>query len=130
MRFNDLLHLVAFLGKAHGRPPASGFVIATKMPDYRALSKLSDQFQSIHTPVSFRTIAKSFHAVESAPTRLSRERTSPSRRRGRESTLGVLPSSRPSARIEQLCNRPAVSLGEVERRSMDVYELAALGGAR
>ena len=34
-----------------------------------------------------RTIAKSFHAVESAPTRLSRERTSPSRRRGRESTI-------------------------------------------
>ena len=52
MRFNDLLHLIAFLRKAHGRPPASGFVIATKMPDSRALSKLSDQFQSIHTPVS------------------------------------------------------------------------------
>ena len=34
-----------------------------------------------------RTIAKSSHPVESAPTRLSRERTSPSRRRGRESTV-------------------------------------------
>ncbi len=52
MRFNDLLHLIAFPGKAHGKPPASGFVIATKMPDSRALSKPSDQFQSIHTPVS------------------------------------------------------------------------------
>ena len=52
MRFNDLPHLIAFLRKAHGRPPASGFVIATKMPDSPALSKLSDQFQSIHTPVS------------------------------------------------------------------------------
>ena len=52
MRFNDLLHLVAFPWKAHGRPPASGFVIATKMPDSRPLSKPSDQFQSIHTPVS------------------------------------------------------------------------------
>ena len=52
MRFNDLLHLVAFPWKAHGRPPASGFVIATKMPDSRPLPKLSDQFQSIHTPVS------------------------------------------------------------------------------
>ena len=52
MRFNDLLHLVAFPGKAHGKPPASGFVIATKMPDSRALSKPSDQLQSIHTTVS------------------------------------------------------------------------------
>ena len=52
MRFNDLLHLVAFPWKAHGRPPASGFVIATKMLDSRALSKLSDQFHPIHTPVS------------------------------------------------------------------------------
>ena len=33
-----------FPGKAHGRPPTSGFVTATKMPDSRALSKLSDQF--------------------------------------------------------------------------------------
>ena len=40
-----------FPGKAHGRPPTSGFVTATKMPDSRALSKLSDQFHSIHTPV-------------------------------------------------------------------------------
>ena len=51
MRFNDLLHLVAFPWKAHGKPPASGFVSATKMPDSRALSKLSDQFHPIHTPV-------------------------------------------------------------------------------
>ena len=29
----------------------SGFVIATKMLDSRALSKLSDQFHPIHTPV-------------------------------------------------------------------------------
>ena len=58
MRFNDLLHLIAFPGKAHGRPPASGFVIATKMPDSRALSKLSDQFQSIHTPVRGDLLAK------------------------------------------------------------------------
>ena len=52
MRFNHLLHLIAFPGKAHGTPPASGFVIAAKMPDSRALSKFSDQFHSIHTPVS------------------------------------------------------------------------------
>ena len=32
MRANRLLHLVGFLGKAQGRPPASGFV-TTKMPD-------------------------------------------------------------------------------------------------
>ena len=51
MRFNNLLQLVAFPGKAHGRPPASGFVVATKMPDSRALSKSSDQFQPLPTPV-------------------------------------------------------------------------------
>ena len=51
MRFNDLLHLIAFPGKAHGRPPATGSVIATKMPDSRALSKFSDQFHPIHTLV-------------------------------------------------------------------------------
>ena len=44
MRFNHLLHLIAFPGTAHGTPPASGFVIATEMLDSRALSKLSDQF--------------------------------------------------------------------------------------
>ena len=33
MRVNHLLNLIAFPGKAHGTPPASGFVIATKMPD-------------------------------------------------------------------------------------------------
>ena len=52
MRFNHLLHLIAFPWKAHGRPPASGFVSATKMPDSRAFSKLSDQFQPLHTPIS------------------------------------------------------------------------------
>ena len=52
MRFNDLLHLIAFPWKAHGRPPASGFVITAKMPDSRALSKSSDQFQFIDTPVT------------------------------------------------------------------------------
>ena len=36
--------------------------------------------------VGLRTIAKSSHTVEYAPTRLSRGRTSPSRKRGREST--------------------------------------------
>ena len=51
MRFNDLLHLAAFPGKAHGRPPASGFVATNKMPESRALSKFSDQFQPLHTPV-------------------------------------------------------------------------------
>ena len=55
-----------------------------------------------------RTIAKSFHAVESAPTRLSRESGNPQFQPPllRGQALGVLPSSRPSARIEQLCNRP------------------------
>ena len=51
MRFNDLLHLIAFSGKAHGRPPASGFD-TTKMPDSRAFSNSSDQFQPLHTLVS------------------------------------------------------------------------------
>ena len=50
MRFNDLLHLIAFPGKAHGRPPASGFD-TTKMPDSRAFSNSSDQFQPLHTLV-------------------------------------------------------------------------------
>ena len=63
MRFNHLLHLIAFSplagpggfpGKAHGIPPASGVVIATKMPDSCALSKSSDQFQFLHTLVSGR----------------------------------------------------------------------------
>ena len=51
MRFNDLLHLVAFFGKAHGRLPAPGFVTAAKMPDSRALSKFSDHF-SPYIPLS------------------------------------------------------------------------------
>ena len=48
MRFNGLLHLVAFPGKAHGRPPASGFVALTKIPDSCALSKFSEPV-SAHT---------------------------------------------------------------------------------
>ena len=51
MRFNDLLHLVAFPWKAHGTPPAPGFVTATKMPESRALSKFSDPF-SRYIPLS------------------------------------------------------------------------------
>ena len=38
MRFNHLLHLIAFPGKAHGTPPAFGFV-KTKMPDSPAPSQ-------------------------------------------------------------------------------------------
>ena len=51
MRFNDLLHLVAFPWKAHGTPPTPGFVTATKMPESRALSKFSDHF-SRYIPLS------------------------------------------------------------------------------
>ena len=51
MRFNDLLHLVAFPCKAHGKPPAPGFVTATKMPESCALSKFSDHF-SRYIPLS------------------------------------------------------------------------------
>ena len=40
MRFNRLLHLIAFPGKAHGRPPAFGFV-KTKMPDSPAPSQVT-----------------------------------------------------------------------------------------
>ena len=40
MRFNRLLHLIAFPGKAHGKPPASGFVTAAKMPDSRGFPVL------------------------------------------------------------------------------------------
>ena len=53
MRFNDLLHLIAFPWKAHGTPPASVFVTATKMPESRALSKFSDHF-SRYIPLSAR----------------------------------------------------------------------------
>ena len=67
-----------------------------------------------------RTIAKSFHMVESAPTRLSRERTSPSQKRG--PALGVLPSPRLTARIEQLCNRPVTTVAAVDE---DVFSRAA-----
>ena len=49
MRLNELLHLVAFPRKAHGKPPASGCVTAAKMPDSRAFSNSSGQFHSIHT---------------------------------------------------------------------------------
>ena len=58
MRFNDLPHLVAFLGKGYGTPPASGFVSATKMPDSSALSRSSTSFtlyiplSGDHTPVT------------------------------------------------------------------------------
>ena len=38
MRFNHLLHLIAFPGKAQGTPPAFGFV-KTKMPDSPAPSQ-------------------------------------------------------------------------------------------
>ena len=51
MRLNDLLHLIAFSGKAHGTPPAPGFVTAAKMPEPRALSKFSDHF-SRYIPLS------------------------------------------------------------------------------
>ena len=51
MRFNDLLHLIAFPWKAHGTPPAPGFVTAAKMPESRALSKFSDHF-SPYIPLS------------------------------------------------------------------------------
>ena len=54
MRFNDLLHLVAFPWKAHGKSPAPGFVTATKMPESRALSKFSDHF-SRYIPLSGET---------------------------------------------------------------------------
>ena len=40
MRFNGLLHLTAFSGKAHGDPPASGFV-KNKMPDSPAPSQVA-----------------------------------------------------------------------------------------
>ena len=51
MRFNDLLHLIAFPWKAHGTPPAPGFVTAAKMPESRALSKFSDHI-SPYIPLS------------------------------------------------------------------------------
>ena len=60
MRFNDLLHLVAFPWKAHGKPPAPGFVTATKMPESRALSKFSDHF-SRYIPLSEGTPCATIH---------------------------------------------------------------------
>ena len=53
MRFNDLLHLVAFPWKAHGTPPTSSLVAITKMPESRAFSKFSDHF-SPYIPLSRR----------------------------------------------------------------------------
>ena len=49
MRFNDLLHLIAFPGKAHGRPPASGFD-TTKMPESRAFSNSSEPVSALTYP--------------------------------------------------------------------------------
>ena len=51
MRSNHLLNLISFFGKAHGTPPASGFVTAAKMPVSRALSKFSDKL-SRYIPLS------------------------------------------------------------------------------
>ena len=93
----------------HALPPALE-------PDHRAPVRRIPATSARH-----RTIAKSFPTVESAPTRLSRERTLPSRRRGgnpqvqpplsRAQALGVLPTPRPTARIKQLCNHPAARSG-------------------
>ena len=52
MRFNDLLHLVAFPWKAHGTPPTSGFVTAAKMPESPCVFQVFRPFQPLHTPVS------------------------------------------------------------------------------
>ena len=51
MRLNELLHLAAFPRKAHGKPPASGYATAAKMPEPCGFSNSSGQFHSIHTPV-------------------------------------------------------------------------------
>ena len=69
-----------------------------------------------------KTIAKSFHTGESAPTRLSRESGNPQFQPpllGRQA-LGVLPSPRPTARIEQLCNRPGCSRAWLPHLNSDV----------
>ena len=39
MRFNSLLNLTGFSGKAHGEPPASGCVTDTRMPETPAPSQ-------------------------------------------------------------------------------------------
>ena len=39
MRFNSLLNLTGFSGKAHGEPPASGCVADTRMPETPAPSQ-------------------------------------------------------------------------------------------
>ena len=41
MRFNSLLNLIGFSGKAHGGPPVSGCVTNTRMPDSPAPSQAS-----------------------------------------------------------------------------------------
>ena len=54
MRANRLLHLVGFLGKAQGIPPASGFV-TTKMPDFPAPSQATSKPNfSRYIPLSAR----------------------------------------------------------------------------
>ena len=51
---NRLLHLIAFSGKAHGDPPASGFV-KNKMPDSPTSSPASARpsLSPLHTPVRY-----------------------------------------------------------------------------
>ena len=53
MRFNSLLDLIGFSGKAHGEPPVSGCVTNTRMPETPASSQVnSEPILAIHTPVS------------------------------------------------------------------------------
>ncbi len=54
MRSNHLLNLIGSFRKAHGTPPASGFVTATKMPVSRALSKFSQINFTLYIPLSGR----------------------------------------------------------------------------
>ena len=73
MRANRLLHLVGFLGKAQGRPPAFGFV-TTKMPDTPCA------FQAPH-PTNFSQYIP-LSAGEKGARRLTHVGPLPSRERG------------------------------------------------
>ncbi len=61
MRFNSLLNLIGFSGKAHGKPPVSGCVTDTRMPETPAPSQ-----------GSFRPISAVTYPCQPPPPRFSR----------------------------------------------------------
>ena len=72
MRFNRFLHLIAFSGKAHGDPPASG-LDTTKMPDAPAPSQATAKANfSRYLPLSGGGTRLFYAAVRRGPRRYRR----------------------------------------------------------